>query len=81
MYGVSVKVDQEEVCVYNECDECACKRCVKKVLFAFRRFQIQPLAVDKTHSVAYKFSQPFDALRAVEALKHAGVRAKIIFPV
>jgi len=44
-----------------------------------RRFQIRPLAVEHSHSIVYRFSEPFDAIRCLEALKWAKIKARIIF--
>lgn len=81
MYGVVLVQSEAIVCIYDECNSCENRRCVKKALFILRKFQLKPLGIDKTHSVAFRFTEAFDALRALEALKYAKIKAKIIYPI
>ena len=70
------------VCLYNSCQNCECRNCLGKAEHTLKRFRIAYHSVDKTHSLAYRFTNPDDALMAYNALKWAGIRkARIIFPV
>lgn len=82
MWGVLLFDSKEvEMCLYS-CQNCDCLTCRGKAENTLKRFRIRYQSVDKTHSVAYRFTNPNDALMALEALKWAGIKkARITFPI
>ena len=82
LWGVLLFDSKEvEMCLYS-CQNCDCLTCRGKAENTLKRFRIRYQSVDKTHSVAYRFTNPNDALMALEALKWAGIiKARIAFPI